>query len=76
MKVQEEVTMNHSTSWKALKEYAQSKGITISYLAHSMRTYRSNLLDKYSYTDDKKLYTELRAKVDELAELQAARKDN
>ena len=68
--------MNHSTSWNNLKEYAQSKGVTISYLAHSMKTYRSNLLDKYGYTDDNKLYQELREKIDELAELQATRKDN
>ena len=67
---------NHSTSWNDLKEYSKSKGITISYLAHSMKTYRSNLLDKYAYNDDDKLYTELRAKVDELAELQSERKDS
>lgn len=68
--------MNHSKSWKDLKEYASDKGITISYLAHSMKTYRSNLLDNYGYTDDEALYRELREKVDELAELQAERKDN
>ena len=68
--------MNHSNQWKELKEYAHSKGITISYLAHSMKTYRSNLIDKYGYEDDKALYKELFAKVDELAELQAERKDN
>lgn len=67
---------NHSTSWNDLKEHAKSKGITISYLAHSMRTYRSNLLDKYAYNDDKALYQELRDKVDELAELQSERKDS
>lgn len=68
--------MNHSTSWNDLKEYSKSKGITISYLAHAMRTYRSNLLDNYGYSDDENLYKELREKVDELAELQATRKDN
>ena len=67
---------NHSTSWKALKEYAHGKGITVSYLARAMKTYRPNLLDKYSYSDDKALYQELREKVDELAELQTTRKDN
>ena len=67
---------NHSTSWKALKEYAHGKGITVSYLARSMKTYRPNLLDKYAYNGDKALYQELYAKVDELAELQAERKDN
>ena len=67
---------NHSTSWNDLKEYAKERGITISYLARAMKTYRPNLLDKYAYTDDKALYTELREKVDELAELQAERKDN
>ena len=68
--------MNHSTEWKNFKEYAKKNGITISYLAHSMKTYRSNLIDKYGYEDDKALYQELRDKVDELAELQAERKDN
>lgn len=68
--------MNHSTSWNDLKEYAKSKGITISYLARAMKTYRPNLLDKYAYNDDEALYRELREKVDELAELQLTRKDN
>ena len=67
---------NHSTSWRELKEYAKSKGITVSYLARAMKTYRPNLLDKYAYTDDDALYQELRDKVDELAELQSERKDS
>lgn len=68
MNPRKQATMNHSRSWKELKEYAKDKGITISYLAHDMKTYRSNLLDKYSYSDDDKLYQELKSKVDELAE--------
>lgn len=67
--------MNHSNSWKELKNYAKSKGITISYLAHAMKTYRSNLIDKYGYTNDKKLYKELREKVDQLSKLQMERKE-